>query len=57
VVELSSVEPVGDRGLLRWLHADSLLGVLGAVRLRWRYMRLLERLMLGHTLLVLARKR
>jgi len=57
VVELSSVHPVGDRGLLRWLNADALLESLRPLRLRWPYLRMLELLMLGHTLLVLGRKR
>lgn len=57
VVELSSVYPVGDRGVSGALLAAPLLRVLRGVGVEWRYLRLLEKCMLGHTLMALGRRR
>jgi SAM-dependent methyltransferase len=57
IVELGSVVPVGDRGILRWTNAPKFNGLLSLVASRPRIEAAKERLLLGHTLMALARKR
>jgi 2-polyprenyl-3-methyl-5-hydroxy-6-metoxy-1,4-benzoquinol methylase len=56
IAELTSVFPVGDRGILRWVNAYKLNRVLSAIASQARLDALKEHLLLGHTLMVLARK-
>jgi len=56
VVELTSIFPVGDRGILRWINAHTVNRVLSAFMSQARIDALKERLFLGHTLMVLAQK-
>lgn len=57
VVELTSVMPVGDQGLLRLVNSIKLNNVAARFVPRDKLDRLKEKLFLGHTLLALARKR
>ena len=53
---LTSMVPVGDRGLLRLTNAYKLNRALSLVMSQGQIESLKERLLLGHTLMVLARK-
>lgn len=57
VIELTSVMPVGDQGLLRLVNSIKLNNAAALVVPREKLDRLKEKLFLGHTLLALARKR
>ena len=57
VVELTSIHPVGDQGLLRLVNSRKANRTLAFVAGQARIDRLKERWLLGHTLMVLARKR
>jgi SAM-dependent methyltransferase len=57
VIELTSVMPVGDQGLLRLVNSIKLNNVAARVVSRERIERLKEAFFLGHTLLTLAQKR
>lgn len=57
VIELTSVMPVGDQGLLRLVNSIKLNNVAARVVSRERLERLKEAFFLGHTLLALAQKR
>jgi len=56
VVSLSSIVPVGDRGLLRWVNSHKLNRIAELCVSRERINAWKERLFLGHTLMALARK-
>jgi 2-polyprenyl-3-methyl-5-hydroxy-6-metoxy-1,4-benzoquinol methylase len=53
---LGSIHPVGDRGILRWINAQKVTRALSLVASEQQLDSLKERLLLGHTLMVLARK-
>ena len=53
---LTSIYPVGDRGILRWINAHKITAALSLVVSRNKIDAAKERLMLGHTLMALARK-
>lgn len=57
VLELTSILPVGDQGLLRFVNSRKANRALAVVAGQARIDRLKERCLLGHTLMVLARKR
>lgn len=50
-VQIISVFPVGDRGLLRWVNSGRLNRLLGKVVAQQRLEQAKERAMLGHTLM------
>lgn len=56
IAELTSIVPVGNRGILRWINAPKVNRMLSVIASRPRIEALKERLFLGHTLMVLARK-
>jgi 2-polyprenyl-3-methyl-5-hydroxy-6-metoxy-1,4-benzoquinol methylase len=53
---LTSIVPVGDRGILRWINAPKVMRALSLVVAPEYVDALKERLLLGRTLMVLARK-
>jgi 2-polyprenyl-3-methyl-5-hydroxy-6-metoxy-1,4-benzoquinol methylase len=53
---LTSIHPVGDRGILRWVNGPMVNRVLSLVASQGRIHAMKERLLLGHTLMALARK-
>jgi 2-polyprenyl-3-methyl-5-hydroxy-6-metoxy-1,4-benzoquinol methylase len=53
---LTSIHPVGDRGILRWVNAHKVMRALSLVTSQKQVDAAKERLLLGHTLMVLARK-
>ena len=57
VVELTSVMPVGDQGVLRLVNSVKVNKLASLLVPREKLARLKERFFLGHTLLALARKR
>lgn len=57
LLQMTSVQPVGDQGFLRVLNSVKLNQVFRAALGARRVERIKERLMLGHTLMALARKR
>jgi 2-polyprenyl-3-methyl-5-hydroxy-6-metoxy-1,4-benzoquinol methylase len=57
ILGLTSVVPYGDQGLLRFVNSVKLNRVLGLLLTPGRVERAKERLLLGHTLMVLARRR
>jgi SAM-dependent methyltransferase len=57
LLELTSVLPVGDGGLLRIVNSPKLNGVIARLVSARALERIKERLLLGHTLLALARRR
>lgn len=57
VLQLGSLKPVGDQGLLRLVNSVKVNRVLGLIVPAARLERLKERMLLGHTLMVLARRR
>jgi len=56
IVELTSIVPVGNRGILRWINAPKVNRMLAVFASPQRIEGLKERLFLGHTLMLLARK-
>jgi 2-polyprenyl-3-methyl-5-hydroxy-6-metoxy-1,4-benzoquinol methylase len=56
IAELTSIVPVGDKGILRWTNAPKVNRMLSFFASQLRIDSLKERLFLGHTLMVLARK-
>jgi 2-polyprenyl-3-methyl-5-hydroxy-6-metoxy-1,4-benzoquinol methylase len=56
IVRLTSICPEGDRGILRWINAPKINRMLSLFAPQSRIDGLKERLFLGHTLMVLARK-
>jgi 2-polyprenyl-3-methyl-5-hydroxy-6-metoxy-1,4-benzoquinol methylase len=56
IERMTSIVPVGDRGLLRWTNSPRVSRLLSAMLSKERVAHLKERLFLGHTLMVLARK-
>jgi 2-polyprenyl-3-methyl-5-hydroxy-6-metoxy-1,4-benzoquinol methylase len=56
IAELTSIVPVGDLGILRWINAPKVNRLLSVFASRPRMEALKERLFLGHTLMLLARK-
>lgn len=57
VLELTSVLPVGDQGLLRFVNSRTINRALALMTGQAKIDRLKERHLLGHTLMLLARKR
>jgi SAM-dependent methyltransferase len=57
IVELTSVLPVGDQGLLRLVNSRKVNRALALLSSQARIDGFKERMLLGHTLMVLARKR
>ena len=57
IIELTSIHPVGDQGLLRLVNSRKINRALALVCGQQRIDRVKERCLLGHTLMVLARKR
>jgi 2-polyprenyl-3-methyl-5-hydroxy-6-metoxy-1,4-benzoquinol methylase len=57
IVELTSVMPVGDQGPLRLVNSVKLNSIAALMASREKLDHLKEKLLLGHTLLALARKR
>jgi 2-polyprenyl-3-methyl-5-hydroxy-6-metoxy-1,4-benzoquinol methylase len=53
---LTSIVPVGDRGILRWINAPKVTRALSLLAAHEQIDAVKERLLLGHTLMVLARK-
>jgi 2-polyprenyl-3-methyl-5-hydroxy-6-metoxy-1,4-benzoquinol methylase len=53
---LTSIHPVGDKGILRWINAHKITLALSLIVSRNKIDAAKERLMLGHTLMALARK-
>jgi len=56
VQRLTSINPVGDRGVLRWINAPRVNRMLSLCASQIQIEAAKERLLLGHTLMVLARK-
>lgn len=56
IVNLTSIVPMGDRGILRWTNAIKVNRILSIIASPVRIEAMKERLFLGHTLMVLARK-
>jgi len=56
IVELTSIVPVGNRGILRWTNAPKVNRMLSVFASPSRIEALKEHFFLGHTLMVLARK-
>lgn len=56
IVQLRSIVPVGDRGILRWTNAIKVNRILAFFVPPPRIEAMKERFFLGHTLMVLARK-
>ena len=57
ILELTSVLPVGDQGLLRFVNSRKINRTLGLILSQNWLDKLKERHLLGHTLMVLARRR
>lgn len=57
LLQMTSVQPVGDQGFLRVVNSVKVNQVFRAALGARRVERIKERLMLGHTLMALARKR
>lgn len=57
ILQLTSLHPDGHRGVLRIVNSSKLRAILGAVGLQSAWDATKERALLGHTLMVLARKR
>jgi SAM-dependent methyltransferase len=57
LIEMKSVQPVGDRGFLRLVNSVKLNTVVGGLFGARRVERVKESLMLGHALMALARRR
>ncbi len=57
VLRLTSLHPTGHLGVLRWVNSWKLESLLRSVGLANAWTSLRERSLLGHTLIVLARKR
>lgn len=56
IAELTSIHPVGDRGILRWINAPKINRLLSVFASRSTIQHLKERWFLGHTLMALVRK-
>lgn len=56
IVLITSIVPVGDRGILRWTNAPKINRFLSVFALPSRIESFKERLFLGHTLMALVRK-
>lgn len=57
ILQLTSLHPTGHGGVLRWVNSAKLHALLGYFGLGEAWTRAKERWLLGHTLVVLARKR
>ncbi len=57
VIQLKSLHPTGHRGVLRWVNSRKLESLLRKMGFAAGWTTVRERSMLGHTLIVLARKR
>lgn len=56
IITMTSIVPVGDRGILRWTNAPKINRILSVFASPSRIESFKERLFLGHTLMALARK-